>query len=233
MAGSTFYNSIAPLYDLLMKASAFLDGVKPSKWRKVFIRSLGLKTAERVLEVGVGTGINLPLVARQIDPEGLIVGVDNSLPMLEQSREKLLRKKVPVSLSGGSAENLPFKDDSFDTVYIFGSFNLIRDQEKTVKELMRVTPSGGLVVISDKSLAGYRNNSLRKIILQALEPDLMAPPPLDSIPLPQSEIEQSWLWNNLFYVLRFRNPKPSKNKERLQEKEPVRTNVAEASPAQR
>lgn len=203
---SAFYDWVAPFYDVFMKMGAFLDGIKASRARKNFVQSLGLEAESRVLEVGVGTGINLPLVARQVGPRGMIAGLDPSIPMLEQGQEKLARKNTAASLVGGQAERLPFKRDSFDTVYIFGAFNLLSDQERAVRELMRVTVPNGQIIISDKSLARFRKDSFRKNLLQTFEPQLSNPPPIDAIPLPEDEVELTWSWNNLFYVFKFRNP---------------------------
>lgn len=203
------YDWIAPIYDVLIRAEAFLDGIKPSKAREQFINTLGLMSLSHVLEVGVGTGINMSIATQQMGSRGLIVGMDNSIPMLVQGKLKLVHKGMASNLAGGNAANLPFKDDAFDIAYIFGAFNLLPDQEGSVRELMRVTAPGGLIVISDKSLIAYHKNSLRRKLLQVLEPKLSAPPPLQNIPLSEDQLELSWTWNDLFYILRFRNPKSS------------------------
>jgi ubiquinone/menaquinone biosynthesis C-methylase UbiE len=202
----SFYDSIAPFYNALMILAALIDGVSARKERENFIKCLDLNPTGRVLELGVGTGINLPLVAQNTRNEGCIVGLDHSIPMLEQGRKRSLRKKIPAYLIAGDAERLPFKDGFFDTVYIFGSFNTIADQKRTVREMIRVAKPKGLIVISDKSLAVYKKHRLRKTIMQLLEPDLVDPPPEDAIPLPQMQIQMNWVWKNLMYVFKFRNP---------------------------
>lgn len=203
---SRFYDWIAPFYDILMKAAAFVDGIKPSRGRKTFVKYMELEPAERVLEVGVGTGLNLPLVSRKIGVRGRLFGLDNSTPMLEQCQRKLQRKRVPAFLVGGSAERLPFKNGVFDTVYVFGSFNLLSDPEKSISELMRVAVPRGSIFVSDKSLVAYKKHGLQKKLMLFLEPSLADPPPLGLIPVPPDQVRLRWLWKNLMYVLAFQNP---------------------------
>ena len=70
---------------------------------------------DRVLEVGVGTGINLSLYPR----DATVTGIDFSSSMLEKARERAARKDVPHSLRlvQMDAADLKFADDSFDIVY--------------------------------------------------------------------------------------------------------------------
>lgn len=158
------------------------------------------------MEIGVGTGLNLPDVVHYIGEKGSFVGLDRSMPMLEQARKKSASTNMTADLIGGCGEKLPFGDDVFDTVYVFGSFNVLDDQKETVREMMRVAKPRALIVIADKSLALYKKHDFRKRVLLLLEPHLINLPPLDSIPSSEFRIQTHWLWNDLIYVLSFRNP---------------------------
>src|SRR5262245_44885799 len=72
------YSSYSGVYDLLFDAI-----LKPGRARA--IEAMGIRPGHRVLEVGVGTGLSLPLYPAHCD----ITGIDISQPMLEKAREKV------------------------------------------------------------------------------------------------------------------------------------------------
>lgn len=201
----SYYDWTAPIYDVQMEVAAFIDGVRARKERDNFIDCLELKPDQRVLEIGVGTGINLPLVARQIGIGGMTLGLDLSIPMLKQGRKRLFQEKLPARLIGGNAECLPFKSNFFDAVFIFGCFNLLANREGTVREMLRVARVGALIVISDK-MARQGNVRLHEKLIECLDPNLTIYPPVDTIPLPRAEIQTDWMWKNMMFVFKFRNP---------------------------
>jgi len=92
-----------------------------------------------VLEVGAGTGFNLPHYRRA----QRVVATDLDLAMLTQARPKLRRSPVPITLVIADAEALPFPDGAFDTVVATCVFCTIPDPEAAFRELRRVLrPSG-------------------------------------------------------------------------------------------
>lgn len=202
----SYYDWIAPIYDVLMKVAAFIDGVRARKERIKFVQYLDLNPGQQVLEIGVGTGLNIPLIAPQVIPDGMIVGLDISIPMLKRGRKRILRGSLPAHLLGGNAESLPFKSDYFDLVYIFGCFNALANPEGTVREMLRVTRPGALIVISDKSLAHQVDIPLREKLMGWLDPNLTNSLPVGTIPLPGEKIQMDWMWKNMMYIFIFRNP---------------------------
>ena len=101
------YEKIANVYDL-----TFGPTLHPG--RLVALEGMGLKPGDRVLEVGVGTGINAPLYPRNCH----VTGIDFSGKMLEKARERVERKGLRnVRLLEMDAANLSFPDNSFDVVY--------------------------------------------------------------------------------------------------------------------
>jgi phosphatidylethanolamine/phosphatidyl-N-methylethanolamine N-methyltransferase len=101
------YEKLATVYDLV-----FGPALHPG--RLVALERMGIKPADRVLEVGVGTGINLPLYPRNCR----VTGVDLSKTMLVKARERVLQKNLPhVRLHEMDAANLTFPDETFDIVY--------------------------------------------------------------------------------------------------------------------
>src|SRR5438034_5820403 len=101
------YEKLASVYD-------FTFGPTLHPGRVHAIQSMGIKAGDRVLEVGVGTGINASLYPRECS----VVGIDLSGPMLEKARERVARKDIRnVRLLEMDAADLKFADDSFDIVY--------------------------------------------------------------------------------------------------------------------
>src|ERR671920_2005204 len=101
------YDKLAKVYDL-----TFGPALHPGRLQA--IDRMNIQPGERVLEVGVGTGINLSLYPREAD----VTGIDFSSSMLEKARERAARPDAsPVRLLQMDAAALRFADDSFDIVY--------------------------------------------------------------------------------------------------------------------
>lgn len=111
---------------------------------------------QRVLEIGCGTGLILEKVARLASRA---LGLDLSLGMLGRARQKGL-EVVQADLRA-----LPFKDDSFDTVYSFKVLAHIDTIGAALEELARVTRPGGTLV-----LEFYNRYSLRYVVRRLKRP---------------------------------------------------------------
>lgn len=98
-----------------------------------------------VLEVAVGTGLNLPHY-----PDGVrLTGVDLSDGMLDGARRRAAELGHPVTLRQADAHALPFADASFDTVVCTLGLCAIPDHEKAIDEMVRVLRPGGALVLVD------------------------------------------------------------------------------------
>src|SRR6185369_17245519 len=101
------YDKLSFVYDL-----TFGPTLHPGRLQA--LQRMNIQAGERVLEVGVGTGINLALYPR----EATITGIDFTAAMLEKARERAAKKNAaPVRLLQMDAADLKFADDSFDIVY--------------------------------------------------------------------------------------------------------------------
>jgi len=102
------YRRWAPFYDQVIGRWPGLN-----RARRRFLSIAGLRPGERALFVGVGTGLDLPLVPEDLE----VVGVDLSPEILE--RAKLMAKNRPsIRLLRMNAENLVFPEGSFDAVFL-------------------------------------------------------------------------------------------------------------------
>jgi ubiquinone/menaquinone biosynthesis C-methylase UbiE len=98
-----------------------------------------------VLEVGIGSGLNLPFYTSQVKQ---LFGVDPSGALLNMARPKAERVPFPVELIQKSAEELPFRDAAVDTVVVTWALCSIADPARALGEMRRVLrPQGQLIFV--------------------------------------------------------------------------------------
>jgi len=117
-----------------------------------------LKPGERVLEIGCGTG-TLTLAAKaQVGPEGEVTGIDIAPEMVAVATEKAARKGMKVTFREGSIGDVPFPDNSFDTVMCsFMIFHMPDDvRKKGLAEIFRALKPGGHLFIVDQTLPDHK-----------------------------------------------------------------------------
>ena len=122
----------AALYDPLSAKPERMFGAEVK--RKLLANARG-----RVLEIGVGTGLSLP----QYPPELELVGVEPSEPMRRRAQRRAHELGRNVTLVEAPAEELPFEDDSFDTVVSLAVLCSVRDPDRVLAEIRRVLRPGG------------------------------------------------------------------------------------------
>lgn len=130
-------------YDLASYVYEPINGLleRPTGIRKARKRLIS-QAKGRVLELGVGTGLNLPLY-RNVEE---VIGVDISRKMLEKARRK--RTEVPVKLIQADARSLPFPNKSFDTVVSTFFLCVVPEKERVIREIKRVLkPNGSLLAM--------------------------------------------------------------------------------------
>ena len=139
--------SVARAYQRWSHVYDFTFGGVLQAGRRQAIREMQLQPGQRVLEVGVGTGLTLPLYS----PAQTILGIDYSPPMLAQAQRRLARMGHPahLRLMRADAAQLPFEDASFDVVYAPYVISVVPDPVKVGLELRRVCrPAGRVVLLS-------------------------------------------------------------------------------------
>lgn len=132
------------VYEKLSKVYDLIFGPTLHPGRLVALERMGIKPGDRILEVGVGTGINTSLYPRNCH----ITGVDLSSSMLEKARERVAREGLRnVRLLEMDAQNLTFADDSFDIVYAPYLVSVVPDPVQVAREMRRVCKPGGKIII--------------------------------------------------------------------------------------
>ncbi len=135
---------VAGVYEKLASVYDFTFGPTLHPGRLQAIQRMGIHAGERILEVGVGTGINLALY-----PSGCaITGIDLSGPMLEKARERVIRKGVQgVRLLEMDAADMKFADGAFDIVYAPYLISVVPDPVRVANEMYRVCRPGGKIIL--------------------------------------------------------------------------------------
>jgi len=141
------FDNIAPKYDFLNHClSMNID----KQWRKKLVFMLGKHNPLKILDLATGTG-DLIIEMMKLEPEK-IVGLDISEEMLRIADRKIsIKDKPAVVLKKGSAENIPFKNNSFDAVTSAFGVRNFEDLELGLKEMLRILKPGGMAAILEFS----------------------------------------------------------------------------------
>jgi phosphatidylethanolamine/phosphatidyl-N-methylethanolamine N-methyltransferase len=131
------YAGYSNVYDALFKRF-FYPRIKHA------ISYMDIKPGDRILDVGVGTGLSLSLFPKYCN----VVGIDLSTEMLRKAKEKIeVNHLNNIKVMSMDAMCVGFKDDSFDKVFISHVVTVVPDPYKVMSEVRRVCRKGGQVVI--------------------------------------------------------------------------------------
>jgi phosphatidylethanolamine/phosphatidyl-N-methylethanolamine N-methyltransferase len=138
-AVTTSYARLAPIYDRTF-------GAATNRGRARAVAILNGFGGD-ILEVGVGTGLALPLYA----PTTRVTGIDFSAEMLAKARDKVRNQNLTqvIDLKQMDARTLAFPDASFDNVAAMHILSVVPEPERVMAEIDRVLKPGGRVVITN------------------------------------------------------------------------------------
>jgi len=136
------FSRIAPGYDRMNRVMTFgLD----QRWRRRVVEQVAPPVNGRALDVGTGTGDFLLELAAWTR-EGLVVGVDFTVPMMAAGRGKLAHLEGRrAAFVGGDALRLPFPDNTFDAITTGFVLRNVTDIPQALREMYRVARPGGVM----------------------------------------------------------------------------------------
>ena len=160
---------IKKAYSRLSYVYSIFESFFEKKLRRKSLELLKVNKGDVVLEIGFGTGYNLVELAKLVGDSGRVYGIDLTEEMIEISKKRLKKKNLEkrVKLIKGNAKRLPFKNNSFNIVYISNVLELFSDKDikKVLKEIKRVLKINGKVCVIDVAKKGYENSKSLKIYL--------------------------------------------------------------------
>ena len=135
-------------YDVLVW---LLTRGRPAHFRRRLLHLARVKTGERILDIGCGTGSLVVEAKRLVGRQGVVVGIDPSTEMIARAQRKAHRAAIDVDFREAAAERLPFPDAQFDLVT---STLMLHHLPRTVRaatvaEVTRVLKPGGRMLAVD------------------------------------------------------------------------------------
>lgn len=160
-----------------------------------------------ILEVSVGPGPNLPFLF-ETSKAGMVFGLDISPGQLKRCQAFARRGGWDVDLFLATAEELPFKDEAFDTVFHMGGINFFSDKAAAVNEMIRVAKPGTRLLIGDENEKGakFYEGTLPGFSSSFKGGREKVNAPVDLIPMDMVDKKVESLWSGYFYSITFTKP---------------------------
>jgi ubiquinone/menaquinone biosynthesis C-methylase UbiE len=131
---------LPPVLDLVMRQRQL------EKYRRAVVAG----ASGRVLEVGVGSGLNFPLYGKQVE---IVFGIDPSPRLLAIARRRAAAAGIHAALLLGSATAIPLADNTVDTVVMTWTLCSIPDPLTALREMRRVLKAGGKLLFVEHGLS--------------------------------------------------------------------------------
>lgn len=146
------YHFLAPIYDSMVAKATH-------PMRAKSLQRLGGSSDESILLMGVGTGLDFPLL-----PSGpSYTGIDITPAMLKKARTRLQPDK-DITLHEGDVQQMPYAENSFDIVIMHLILAVVPDPQSALQEAQRVVKPGGRILILDKFIRPGQLAPMRRLI---------------------------------------------------------------------
>ena len=193
-------------YTLVLTAIALIARVWLPAERRRLIGRIGLCPGDMVLDHCTGPGGNLPALASAIGPSGRLVAMDLSHAMVHEAQKLARRQQMTLDIHQADALHLPYADACFDAVVHYGAINQFGDAKRqAIDEMVRVTKSGGTIVILDEGIEPGKDTTWWAKLLMWRNALFASRPPLEMLPR-GIDPHVEWVLRGLFYQIIFRKP---------------------------
>jgi len=186
------YEGWAPFYNLIFSKMLFQDG------REAAIDLLDIQAGQKVLEVGVGTGLTLPLYPHFCS----VVGVDLSTNMLKEAEVLIKKRKLKnCTVLEMNATSLDYPDSTFDGVLGNLFISATSFPRESLLEMKRVCKPGGTIVLmnhfkSDNRFVGLMETAFNPVAMNiGFKSNLEMKPLLKSVGLKAREVRKVNMFN--------------------------------------
>lgn len=198
-----YFDKTANTYDFKVKIWSMLRDGSEFKHRMNYLNELQINDDHKVLEVSVGTGGNLKFLNKRANYYGL----DISYKMLQQCLININKWKLNAKLILAEAENLPFKENSFDVVFHVGGINSFNNKKLAIEEMIRVAKPGIKITIVDETqkLADKFHTSILNKLFYKKDKEIIDEP-LHYVPKNMLQTKLKYICDNDFYCLTFIKP---------------------------
>ncbi|HEX2477925.1 MAG TPA: methyltransferase domain-containing protein [Geminicoccaceae bacterium] len=165
---STFLRMFGRPTGMLGKLGGVIMARMNAPFAHCVIRLLDIQPGDKVLEIGLGPGVGIQLLAKSA-PGGRVAGLDCSREMVKQAtaRNAEAIERGVVDLRHGSVEKLPFEDSTFDAVVAINSMQVWPDVTAGLREVGRVTRSGGRVALGFTPYSGRSRAGIPELLSAA------------------------------------------------------------------
>lgn len=202
------YDEMAENYDELVKQYDDWLDIDMMKERERLLRFAPIEAPAKILDVSVGTAANFVALYNAFHGKQTgqfnLHGLDLSRAMLRVAKKKMEERDLEVSLVHGSVFNIPYKSNSFDIVCHSGGINTFSDIGRSLSEMLRVTESGGFVVIIDEGLSPRMRECERGKEIMKANALFASRPPIEYMPEKAKDVEVNYIMNDTFYEVVFR-----------------------------
>ncbi len=159
-----FYGDHAALYDRIATA----PGV--GRWRQIAAEHVAMP-GDTVVEMGCGTGANLPYLRERVGPNGRVIGIDITGPLLERARERTAEYDTVAVVRGDATEPPIARADAVLATFVCGLFE---DPATVVDRWCNLVASGGRIGLLDATASdrplGRPINPLFRVFTAASSP---------------------------------------------------------------
>lgn len=144
------FSSVAEKYDLMNDMMSL--GIH-RLWKRFALSLAEIRPKQKILDVAAGTGDISLLISKALNHSGQLVVSDINESMLEIGRSKLIDNGFihNIEFVQADAENLPFEENCFDTVFIAFGLRNVSQKENALKSFFRVLKPGGRLIILEFS----------------------------------------------------------------------------------
>jgi ubiquinone/menaquinone biosynthesis C-methylase UbiE len=151
----------------------YLDKVRTTEFfweiKRRTLALMNLHPGEAALDVGCGTGEDVLAMEAQVGPSGRAAGVDLSSVMITAATERSHENKSKAHFSMGDAHDLPFEAASFDAVRAERLLQHTPDPQKVLQQIVRVSKSGGRIVVWEGDLDLFIIDAADYIVSRAMQ----------------------------------------------------------------